>query len=134
METNDILSKINHQSGMTVPDGYFADFNRRMAAELPPIDFEKGEQTVVVRRNWWQRTRPYIYMAAMFAGVWCMMKMFDMMRPSTGLTLESHPAVTAALSNDEFFNYYVVPTIDDETIYDELYIEGFDTTDFETRP
>ncbi len=37
----DILEKVNRNDGMTVPDGYFDDFATRMAASLPPMDWEK---------------------------------------------------------------------------------------------
>ena len=35
MKGQDILSKIDHQSGMTVPDNFFEDFNKRMIEALP---------------------------------------------------------------------------------------------------
>lgn len=127
---SDPLKKINHDSGMTVPEGYFAEFNARMVRELPPIDFEKNGVQEAVRRTLWQRVRPYAYMAAMFAGVWCMMNMFNIMRPDADLSVSNNPVITAAVDNDMFFNDYVVPSIDDQTLMDELYEEGFDTTDF----
>lgn len=127
---SDPLGKINHESGMTVPEGYFAEFNARMVKELPELDFEKREVSEAVKRTLWQRIRPYAYMAAMFAGVWCMMKMFNMMRPEGDLQIENHPVITAAVDNEMFFDDYIVPTIDDQTLMDELYEEGFDTTDF----
>ncbi len=129
-EYTDPLVKINHQSGMTVPEGFFAEFNARMARELPPIDFEKSGVEEAVKRTFWQRIRPYAYMAAMFGGVWCMMNMFDLVRNDADLSVSNHPVVTAAVDNDMFFNDYVVPSIDDQTLMDELYEEGFDATDF----
>lgn len=133
MNPNDILNKADHRDGMTVPDGYFDDFARRMAATLPPIDFEKSdEEQHVASMSLWQKVRPYVYMAAMFLGVWCMMNMFDIIRPSNNeLSLETRPAAVAALNNDDFFNNYVAPTIDESALYDDLYDEGFDTIDFE---
>lgn len=132
MDPKDILNKANHNDGMTVPDGYFADFNKMMAAKLPPIEFEKGEPRRVMPRTIWQKARPYVYMAAMFAGIWCMMKMFDIVRPSNAdLSIDSHPAVMAAVNNEEFFNNYVATAVDEGELLDELYSEGFDTVDFE---
>ena len=70
-------------------------------------------------------------MAAMFLGVWCMMKMFDFMRPSSSnMTIETNPGITAAINNDAFFNDYVVPTLDDSALLDDLYEEGFEASDF----
>ena len=51
MDPKDILNKANHNDGMTVPDGYFADFNKMMAAKLPPIEFEKVEKIVFEFRH-----------------------------------------------------------------------------------
>ena len=73
---NDILSKLGNDSGMKVPEGYFADFASRMAKELPTQDFENEQSPKVLPRSRWQQMRPYIYLAAMFMGIWCMMKMF----------------------------------------------------------
>ncbi|MCM1484235.1 MAG: hypothetical protein NC043_07850 [Muribaculaceae bacterium] len=128
MQHKDILSQAARSTGMTVPEGYFADFSRRMAEALPRQDWEATPK--VMPRTWWQRTRPYIYMAAMFLGVWCMMKMFDFMRPShTNMSIDSHPAIAAAISNDAFYEDFVVPTFDEGALLDELYEAGFDTTD-----
>lgn len=133
METSDILTKAARRDGMTVPKDYFADFNARMAASLPPTDFERGasEHNNVLPRTWWQCVRPYAYMAAMFAGVWCMMKMADMTHPSASLSIDQHPDMVTAVNNDNFFNNYVVPTVDESQLYDDLYEDGFDTADFE---
>lgn len=103
----DILEKVNRNDGMTVPDGYFDDFATRMAASLPEMEWEKPSAHVVPR-SFWQKVRPYVYLAAMFMGVWCMMKMFDLMGPnSRGLSFDSNPVITAAVSNDYFVNDYV---------------------------
>lgn len=56
----------------TVPEGYFKSFTSRMMAELPAYP-EKPEKK---RLTAWQRMKPYVYLAAMFAGIWCMMQIF----------------------------------------------------------
>ena len=89
--TEDLLNKINRSSGMTVPDGYFADFAARMERELP-------QQPVILDtpRTIWQKLRPYTYMAAMFAGIWCMLQMFNMMSPQS-TDPSSNPVLAEAL-------------------------------------
>ncbi len=129
----DILEKINHNDGMTVPDGYFADFAARMTASLPKQEWEEPK-TKVLHRSVWQRVRPYIYLAAMFMGVWCMMKMFDLMRvDSSGLSIEGNPVMTAALSNDHFINEYFINEgdISDHQLMEDLYETGFDPSAYE---
>lgn len=129
----DILEKVNHKDGMKVPDGYFADFAARMADSLPVQEWEKP-QPKVMHRSVWQKVRPYIYMAAMFMGVWCMMKMFDLMRAeSPGLSIEGNPVMTAALSNDHFINEYFINEgdINDYQLMEDLYETGFDIDTYE---
>lgn len=124
MTTNDIFTKAKHRSGMTVPEGYFEDFNRRMAASLPQQEWEKAP--VTHRRSRWQIMRPYVYMAAMFAGIWCMMQMFDMLRSSASYELTSNKSLMSAIDNDSFYFDYCTSASDDGDLYDDLYAEGFD--------
>ncbi len=124
----DILEKVNRNDGMTVPDGYFENFAARMTASLPEREWEK-ETPKVLPRSVWQRIRPYIYLAAMFMGVWCMMKMFDLMRAdSSGLSIENNPVMTAAISNDHFINDYFINEgeLNDYQLMEDLYETGFD--------
>lgn len=124
----DILNKVNRNDGMTVPDGYFEDFAARMTASLPEREWEKPEPKVLPR-SVWQRVRPYVYLAAMFMGVWCMMKMFDLMRTdSSGLSIENNPVMTAAIGNDHFINDYFINEgeINDYQLMEDLYETGFD--------
>ena len=127
---NDILKQVARRDGMTVPDGYFADFAARMAASLEPTDFEKSADSVAASaprpKNIWQRVRPYAYMAAMFAGVWCMLKMFTMISDPSQISLESNPTIADALTNEIFVNEYILDDIDQYDILDELYEEGYD--------
>jgi len=72
-EESQILKKIGKEAGFKVPDGYFEQFNQRMAEMLPEVEITEVEATPSL----WMRIRPYVYMAAMFAGVWCMMEIFS---------------------------------------------------------
>ncbi|MDE5959967.1 MAG: hypothetical protein K2G59_07400, partial [Muribaculaceae bacterium] len=67
---------IGRKDGMTVPDGYFSEFAARMDSMLP--DDRVTEKQPAVRTRW-QMVRPYAYLAAMFAGIWCMLQMFHLM-------------------------------------------------------
>ena len=44
-----------------------------MLEQLPEVEITE----VDAKPNLWVRVRPYVYMAAMFAGVWCMMQIFN---------------------------------------------------------
>lgn len=127
-----ILEEIKHKDGMTVPSGYFDDFAKRMITRLPEQEWEKP-QPKVLPRSIWQRVRPYIYLAAMFMGVWCMMQMFGLMRSdSPGLSIDNNPVMTAALSNDPFIDDYFIDEgdVDDYQLLDDLYETGFDPSEF----
>lgn len=71
-ENNDILSQIGKDSGFKVPENYFSDFAARMAENLPEQNIKP-----LPKPSTWLRIRPYVYMVAMFAGIWCMMQIFN---------------------------------------------------------
>ncbi len=127
-EDTDILKQIDHRDGMTVPEGYFADFAARMAASLPKTEFEESAHPapVMIERTLWQKVRPYVYMAAMFAGVWCMMKMLSNLTSPTELV--PSPILAEALDNEIFVNDYILDDLDDREIMDQMIEDGFDLT------
>ncbi|MCI9608050.1 MAG: hypothetical protein HFJ94_07755 [Muribaculaceae bacterium] len=116
-EHSPILEQIAHSDGMTVPEGYFADFAARMEAALPE---RKPVEPPVVRTTW-QKVRTYVYMAAMFAGIWCMMKTLDLMRPSTPMPGE---VLTEALNDDNFISDYYLNNVYEDELLNNLYEEG----------
>lgn len=72
-EDSTLLTKYGKDSGFKVPENYFEDFNKRMTEMLPEVEITP----VDVKPTMWQRVRPLVYLAAMFAGVWCMMSVFN---------------------------------------------------------
>ena len=72
-EDSTILKKYGKDPGFKVPENYFDDFNKRMANMLPDVEITP----VDVKPTMWQRVKPLVYMAAMFAGVWCMLSVFS---------------------------------------------------------
>lgn len=114
----------SRSDGMTMPEGYLADFAQRMKQSLPDLPFE--HPVAAPRRSTWQKVRPYVYMAAMFAGIWCMMKMFDLMRPADATIPQGYgPELAAAMADDSFISDYYVTEMDESDIYDSLYDDGF---------
>lgn len=128
---NDILDKVNHKSGMTVPDGFFAEFNQRLVASLPEQQWEKPQ---ILPRSNWQKIRPYVYMAAMFLGIWLMMNMFNIFHPVNRLDIAGNQVLMTAINNDKFYFDYCVdesePT-EHQELYDDLYDQGFNPSDIE---
>ncbi len=72
-EDSTILTKYGKDPGFKVPENYFEDFNQRMAEMLPDVEITP----IDIKPSMWQRVKPFAYMAAMFAGVWCMMSVFS---------------------------------------------------------
>ena len=119
-----ILPKLPKTDGMTVPEGYFADFNRRMVEMLPERPELDEADKAPLPRTWWERVRPYTYMAAMFAGVWCMLKLFTMLTATSPQPLETNPVIAEAFNNDVFVNEYVIPDVNQWDLYDDMMEEG----------
>lgn len=111
--------------GMTVPDGYFADFARRLEARIP----ERVAAPEPAPQSFWQKVRPFVYMAAMFAGIWCMMHMFDLMRPSASAPAQS-TLLSEALSDENFINDYYINDEYDDIVLDDLYDDGYSPVSF----
>lgn len=121
----DILTQIDHNDGIRVPENYFEDFAVRMARELPDRP-ELAAPAVTVPRTRWQRLRPYVYMAAMFAGIWCMLKLFTIITGPASSTLENNPIVAEALENETFVNDYVIDDLNQWDVYDDMMEDGID--------
>lgn len=126
----DILKKINRNDGMTVPEGFFEDFAAKMEAMLPERP-EAEQPRRIEHRTTWQRVRPYMYMAAMFAGIWCMLKMFTMMGPGNiDLSIDKNHILTDALSDDNFVYEYIIDDLNDSELFDEMYNDSISVEDF----
>ena len=130
-----VLERIGRNDGMTVPEGYFADFATRMEGMLPlNLEAEAPEKAYAQqKRSLWMRVRPYVYMAAMFAGVFCMTKMFGLMgeTDSLDMRIDRNPVMIAALSNQEFVEDYLGDSMSEAEILDDMWESGLDATDFE---
>lgn len=128
----DILEKVGRNDGFRVPEGYFDSFAESLEQQLPPNDMELAARAgVVAPRSIWQRVRPYVYLAAMFMGVWCMMNMVSLLHPSDPDT--ASPALAAALGNEQFVGDYMASegVYDDYGFIETLYDEGFSPESFD---
>lgn len=128
-----ILDQIGHRDGMTVPEGYFADFAARMTASLPVTEYEQSASAVRHRPTLWHRIRPYAYMAAMFAGVWCMLKMFTMLTATSDQYPQPSAVLAEALNNDAFMSEYVLDDLNQWDLVDEMMDDGFEVCSIDTE-
>lgn len=97
-----LLNKYGKNPGFKVPENYFADFNQRMAEMLPDVEITP----VDAKPTMWQRLKPLVYMAAMFAGVWCMMSVFSHF--SNTSSMQSIKAVAEQLYDDNNVDEFIM--------------------------
>lgn len=139
-ENSPILDKLGRRDGMTVPDGYFDTLTQRIEASLPEQEWEKSSpEGNIAPRSIWERIRPFVYLAAMFAGIWCMMHIFSLTGASSRgqLSIDNYPVLAQALTdpsvveelNDE--TYY---TTNEEDLMDMLWQGGFDPAEETSAP
>lgn len=96
-----LKQKYGTDSGHRLPPDFFEEFRRQTLASLP-------ERTIAPapKLTTWQRLKPYLALAAMFAGIWCILKMVTMMEThqdsASPVSLENPPALVAqAMSTPE---------------------------------
>ena len=103
---NDILKIAGKQNPFKVPDGYFESLTSTVMERLEePVE----QETPVV--SMWMRVRPYVYLAAMFIGITCMIRVY------TGLTsgVDSDNSIVEQATDE-----YLLSSVDTYTLYEYL--------------
>lgn len=92
-EEDKLRQKFGSDTGFRVPEGYFDSVFDRISAELPKYT----EAQTVKSLSRWQRIKPYVYLAAMFGGIWCTMKMVNHVSSASQqeVSLDNPPAMVA---------------------------------------
>ena len=124
-QEDQLLAKYGKESGMKVPEGYFSDLEKNILSSLPP--YKKAEHKIELSR--WHRVKPYVYLAAMFCGIWLMMKVFHTATQPISMSLDNPPqALVEMFDNDfdyspQFIQYDSEYDLDDEELimsYDNI--------------
>ncbi|GHT25013.1 hypothetical protein AGMMS4957_19030 [Bacteroidia bacterium] len=87
------MKDIDEKNPFTVPEGYFDGLTAQIMAQLPARQVD-----VAVRRTLWQHMEPYMYMAAMFAGISLIINVF--------VTTPEPLNLTSAADIEDFYQYY----------------------------
>lgn len=125
-EGTNILNKIGKEPGFKVPQGYFDNFSKEMMSKLPEKEIKSEPKTTT-----WLRMRPFVYMAAMFAGVWLMMQIFADMKQANSKKLGFNPDIANAMGDEKFVDdLMMVGDLNEFDILNELYDEGIDADVF----
>lgn len=117
-ENSKILEQLGKDPGFKVPENFFNDFNAKLIDSLPEVKITEEEKPTL-----WVRVRPFIYMAAMFAGVWLMMNIFSLGKSSA--TGEQRAAnisagVTVEKNADDLIDYGAISDYDIMTYEDSV--------------
>ena len=103
-EESKILDKIGKESGFTVPENFFASFNAKLSSSLPDVKITEEEKPTL-----WVRIRPFVYMAAMFAGIWVMMNIFTLGKKSSASIEQKEAQIPNGLlvpqNTEDFMDY-----------------------------
>lgn len=128
-QEDSIQQKYGKDSGMRVPDGYFTDLQSRIIDTLPPYESQPVAQDI----RGWQRFKPYFYLAAMFAGIWLMMKVFHTVSQPMSLSLDNPPEAIVQLIDSEAYTpeYLTMQYIDDYDIEEEVVMSYDSFEEFE---
>ncbi len=122
---NSKLTGLGSSAGYKLPEGYFESFVARMERSLPERPEAEVAEQPADERTPWQRVRAYVYMAAMFAGIWLMLQMVTMLSGKATLEpMESNPMIATALTTEDFVNDYVYRDISSYELVDDMLVEG----------
>ena len=115
-----------------VPDNYFENFNEEIMNLLPEKEFQAP-----VKITMWDRAKPWVYMAAMFLGLYFMINFLTNNGSSAtqeavvaeqvtdGAASTSNYWSTVHITEEEFYNYLEDQLIDDgfyDYMYDQYYL------------
>ncbi len=129
METKkQTLADISNKVPFKVPENYFAQFNESIMAKLP-----EKEVPVVAKVSLWDKTKPWLYMAAMFFGLFFTIRV--LVTNSTTKSSERNIASTATISEqsywsdveiseEDFFDYIETQFVE-ENYYDLIYNQDY---------
>ena len=112
MKQEDRLKEVfGKDAGWRVPEGYFDSFHNDILENLPP--YKAAEK---IKVSAWQRVKPYLYLAAMFAGIWMMMKVFHNVYEDATMNIDNPPEHIAMLmaSDPDLDLYATLPSSDDD--------------------
>ena len=104
MDKNNLqLTDITKVNPFKTPEGYFENFTNGIMSQLPEAVRQES-----LNVNWRQRIRPWIYMAAMLAGIALILRLFIGSPASFGTknyALEGLK-LTSSSDIDDFYHFY----------------------------
>ncbi|MBO7316192.1 MAG: hypothetical protein J6U44_03395 [Paludibacteraceae bacterium] len=112
-ESNDILKKFGNKNPFSVPENYFEDFLKKIV-----------EQTAEKHVSFFEKTKPILYFAAMFAGF---ILIFQLLMPLASTQTTSintqNLASNQTEQNDKQYREFLLENIDEESMIEYLLAE-----------
>ncbi len=114
-QEKDILTRCGNRRTFTVPQGYFDNLDAGIISALP-----QTAEPQQVNVTTWMKIRPYLYMAAAFAGLFFGIGLFvDLGNGKNGSNLAQESQIT--IYSDEYIDSFLeTAMIDDCTFYYSL--------------
>lgn len=110
MEINDnSRNEVGNKVPFTTPDNYFEEFS----AKIEQLLDKQEESNQVINLSLWQRVQPYVYLAAMFIGLYVSMTTF--VKPSIQQKQKEQELVELAIQKE-----LLLDEIDDYALYELL--------------
>ena len=107
-----------------VPENYFAQFNEDIMNRLPEKEFKAP-----VKITLWDKTKPWVYMAAMFLGLYIMINYLTTNNNESSAITEPVVAEQTSQGAVDTGNYWSTVHITEEEFYeyleDQLIDDGF---------
>ena len=115
METKkQTLEEIGNKIPFKVPENYFSQVNDTIMANLP-----EKEAPVIVPISLWDKTKPWVYMAAMFLGLFFTVKVLI-----TNTSSDQNYWSDVEISEEEFFEYIDAQFVE-ENYYDLVHNQDY---------
>lgn len=115
-EEDEIMKKLGKDNPFTVPEGYFQNFTDEVMNKLP----EKKEIPTETKVRKWDRIRPWVYMAAMFAGAFLITKIASFHHQQDNPIAKTETKTEQQMSDEEISTIINNTMMDDYALYQYL--------------
>jgi len=121
------LENIDKKVPFKVPENYFSQFNESLMANLPVKETPKVRKITI-----WEKSKPWVYMAAMFLGLFFTIQLLvkNSNTPQTAsntFQTEQDYWGDVKISEDDFFDYVETQFVDEnyyDLVYNQVYLNS----------
>ncbi|HOI80128.1 MAG TPA: hypothetical protein PLI30_11055 [Petrimonas sp.] len=119
------LSEIDRRNPFTVPEDYFSRFNEHIMARLPEKEMVEPKKV-----SMWDKAKPWVYMAAMFMGIFFTIQLLTRNTTNQVATISSTQFTddywsTVQITEEEFYQYLEEQLVNDgyyDYMYNQVYM------------